>query len=211
MASLSPTFSPTHLNVEVNYLSWGKLIPEWHLLPCIAQATFWLLGQLEVDLLASSHNNQFQLYYTLELLLTPGALAFNTFNHWGELCISFLNVNSSSVVHICSKSFHNSVQTFYSSGTMWDGGFLASHSSKHVGRCSSLVCHCKGSCHGCFGRSGAQGSAIVAFNPLAAQKHVLFRKQVYGTCADLAKCYNSWRCCILGDIGIDKIMTHSKQ
>ena len=34
-----PAYIPTHLNVEANYLSQGRLVPEWHLL-CIAQAVF---------------------------------------------------------------------------------------------------------------------------------------------------------------------------
>ena len=36
--------------------------------------------------------------------------------------------------------------------------------------------HHKRSCHGCFGRPGAQGSAVSAFNPLAAQQCVLCRQ-----------------------------------
>ena len=50
---------------------------------------------------------------------------------------------------------------------MMDGGTLASHNSQHVGRCFSVVSHCKKSHHGCFSRPGTQGSAISAFNPLA--------------------------------------------
>ena len=61
-----------------------------------------------------------------------------------------------------------STQTFTSGGSMLDGGSLASHSSQHAGRCSSAVSSCKRSHHGCFGRPGAQGSVISAFNPLAA-------------------------------------------
>ena len=52
---------------------------------------------------------------------------------------------------------------------MLDGGSLASHSSRHAGRPSWVVSHCKRSRHGCFGRPGTQGSAVSAFNPLAAQ------------------------------------------
>ena len=59
---------------------------------------------------------------------------------------------------------------------MLDGGSLASHSSQHVGRCSSVVSHHKRSHCGCFSRPGAQGSVISAFNPLAAQEHVLCRQ-----------------------------------
>ena len=38
-----------HLNVKADYLSQGRLIPDWCLLPYKAEATFQLWGQLEVD------------------------------------------------------------------------------------------------------------------------------------------------------------------
>ena len=53
---------------------------------------------------------------------------------------------------------------------------MASPSPQHMGRCSSFVFHHKGSHHGCFGRPGAQGSAIAAYNPVGAQRCVLHRK-----------------------------------
>ena len=52
---------------------------------------------------------------------------------------------------------------------------LASHNSQHIGRCSLAVSNHKRSCHRHFGRPGAQGSAISAFNPLAAQQCVTQR------------------------------------
>ena len=67
-----------------------------------------------------------------------------------------------------------------SGGTMLGGGSLASHSSKHVGRHSSMVPHYKRSHCGCLSRPGAQGSAISAFNPLAAQQCV-FCGQVFSS------------------------------
>ena len=42
--TLLPAYIPTHLNVEADYLSWGWLLPEWHLLPQVAQAAFPLWG-----------------------------------------------------------------------------------------------------------------------------------------------------------------------
>ena len=56
--TLIPAYIPTHLNVEANYPSWCQLLPEWHLLPQMAQAAFNLWGLPEVDLLASSHATQ---------------------------------------------------------------------------------------------------------------------------------------------------------
>ena len=36
-----PAYIPTHLSVEANYLSQGWMLPEWHLLPRVAQAVLW--------------------------------------------------------------------------------------------------------------------------------------------------------------------------
>ena len=64
--TLIPSYIPTHLNVEADYLAQGRYVPEWHLLPNATEASFQHWGQLGVDLLASSHTNQCQHYYTLE-------------------------------------------------------------------------------------------------------------------------------------------------
>ena len=60
--------------------------------------------------------------------------------------------------------------------TLLDGGSLASHGSQHVGKHSSAFPYFKRSHHGCFGRPGAQGSAISAYNPLVAMRYVLHRQ-----------------------------------
>ena len=49
--------------------------------PHIAYTAFWLWGQQEVVLLASSQTNQCNLYYSEEHPLLPGALGLNAFNH----------------------------------------------------------------------------------------------------------------------------------
>ena len=79
--TLIPAYILTHLNVEADYLSWDQLLPEWHLLPEMAQAAFCLWSLPEVDLLASSPPTQCQNYYTLETLLSLGALGLNAFSH----------------------------------------------------------------------------------------------------------------------------------
>ena len=76
-----PAYIPTHLNVEVYYLSQGQLPPEWHLFLQVAQAAFPLWGLPEMDLLKSSHTTQCQHYNTLETPLSLGALGSNAFNH----------------------------------------------------------------------------------------------------------------------------------
>ena len=171
--TLIPANIPTHLNMEADYLSWDQMLPEWHLLPQVAQEAFCLWGLPEVDLLASSHSTQCQHYYILESPLPLGALGLNAFNHpWdisGKLCVSSSCISTSSSVQVSGRTCQRSTQTFDSGGTMLNGGSLAPHSSQHVGRCSSAVfCH-KGCLLGCLGRPGAQGPARSAFNPLAAQ------------------------------------------
>ena len=59
---------------------------------------------------------------------------------------------------------------------MLDGSSLASHNSQQAGGRSLAVSHHKRSHCGCFGRPGAQGSKISAFNPLAVQQCVLCRQ-----------------------------------
>ena len=38
--TLIPVYISIHLNVEADYLAWGRLLPEWHLPPHIVQAIF---------------------------------------------------------------------------------------------------------------------------------------------------------------------------
>ena len=87
----------------------------------------------------------------------------------GKLCVSSSCSGPSCSSQVSSRTCQWSTQTFASGGCMLDGGSLASQSSQHAGRCSLAVPSCKRSCCGCFGRPGAQGYVISAFNPLAAQ------------------------------------------
>ena len=124
-------YIPTHLNVEANYLSWGQMISEWHLLPQVAHASFHLWGLPEVDLLASSHSTQCQHYYTLESPLPQGALELNAFNHLWTFQISYVSfscISSSSSVQVSGRTCQRTTQTFDSGGTMLYGGSVAHHS-----------------------------------------------------------------------------------
>ena len=94
---------PTNLNMEANYISQGRLVPAWHLLPCIAQAAFHLLGQPEVDLLGSSCTNQCQCYYTLESPLTLGTLGLKNFNHAWTYQVSYMFPPAALVSLVLSK------------------------------------------------------------------------------------------------------------
>ena len=163
--TLLPAYIPTHLNVEADFLSQDQVLPEWHLLPQVAQAAFHLLGLPEVDLLASSHSTQCQHYFTLETLLPLGALGLNAFSHPWKFQVSYvfppLALVPLVLSQVSSQTCQRSTQTFTSGGSMLDGGSLASHSSQHAGRCSSGVLCSNRSCHGCFGRPGTQGSVYL--------------------------------------------------
>ena len=138
------------------------------------------MGQQELDLLASLHINQCQLYFTLEWPLPPGSLWLNTFNHLWKSQVSYFicySCNKScSVVKVSSETCNKSIQASYCGGAILDGGSLVFHNSQHAGRHSSMVSHHKSLHQRCFSRLGAQGCAIAAFNPLAAQRHVLHRQ-----------------------------------
>ena len=171
--ALIPAYIPTHLNVEANYLSWDQMLLELHLLPQVVQAAFHLWDLPEVDLLASSHSTQCQHYYILEFPLCLRALGVEclqpSLDISGKLHVSSSCISSSGSVQSSCTRCQRSTQMFDSGGTMLDGGSLVHHSPQHVGRHSSVMPHHKRSCHGCLSRPGAQGSAISAFNPLAAQ------------------------------------------
>ena len=154
------------------------MLLEWQLLPQVVRAAFHLWGLPEVDLLASSCSTQCQHYFTLETPLPVGALGLNAFSHPWKFQVSYVSSGSGPPcsVQVSSRTCQWSTQTFDSGGSMLNGGSLASHSSQHVGRCSLVVPSSKRSHRGCFGRPGAQGSVISAFNPLAAQRHVLCRQ-----------------------------------
>ena len=66
------------------------------------------------------------------------------------------------------RTCHRSIQTSFSSDTLFDGGFLASQHSQHFGRDILSVSHHKRPYHKCFSRLGGEGSVVAAFNPLAA-------------------------------------------
>ena len=88
--TLLPAYIPTHLNVEADYLSQDQLLPEWHLLPQVAQVAFHLWGLPEVDLLASSCSTQCQHYFTLETPLPLGVLGLNAFSHPWTFQVSYV-------------------------------------------------------------------------------------------------------------------------
>ena len=198
--TLIPAYIPTYLNVEANYLSQDQMLPEWHLLP---QAAFNLWCLPEVDLLAPSHSTQCQHYYSFGISTTSGGpWGWMPSTIHGMFQVGYMFSPPALVPLVLSqvsgRTCQRSTQTVDSGGTILDGGSLAPHSSQHVGRDSLVVPWHKRSHHGCLIRSGAQGSAISAYNPLAAQWCVLCRQGfsslvcqelVWATQASMSKVY----------------------
>ena len=175
--TLLPAYIPTHLNEEADFLSWDWLLLECGTFPSGGSGSFSPLGPSR-----GGPPGIFSLYSMPALFqfgnsTASGGLGVErlqpSLEFSGKLCVSSSGSGPSCSVHVSGRTCQQSTQTFTSGGTMLDGGSLASHHSQHAGRCSSAVSHHKRSCHGCFSRPGAQGSAISAFNPLAAQQHVL--------------------------------------
>ena len=102
--TLIPAYIPTHLNVEANYQSQGQMLPEWHILPRVAQAALHLWGLPEVDFQASSCTTQCQHYYILESPLPLGALGLNAFNHPWTFQVSHVFPTPTLVPLVLSKS-----------------------------------------------------------------------------------------------------------
>ena len=88
--TLLPAYIPTHLSVKADFLSWDRLLLEWHPLPQVAQAAFHLWDLPEVDLLASSCSTQCQHYFTLETPLPLGTLVLNAFSHLWKFQVSYV-------------------------------------------------------------------------------------------------------------------------
>ena len=110
---------------------------------------------------------------TLEILPLV-ALRFKAFNNSWTYMVSYIFLPAALgplvlsmvlVEHVTGQL----IQTSNSSCTLLDGSSLASHSSQHVGRQSSLVSYCKRSYQRCFSRPGAKRSTVAPFNPLAVQ------------------------------------------
>ena len=98
-----PAYIPTHLNVEANYLSWDWLLPEWHLFPQVAQATFCIWGLPGVDLQASSHSTLCQ-HLKLHYLWGLGVECLQpSLDFSGKLCVSSSSSSSSRSVQVSGR------------------------------------------------------------------------------------------------------------
>ena len=156
---------------------WRQIICPW--ISCFWSGTFSLKWLMQVFAFARGGPTGIFSFYSMPALFhfenstTSGGLGVEclqpSLDFSGKLCFSSSSSSFSSSVQVSGRTHQQSTQTFDSGGTMLDGGCLASYSSHNGGRCSPAVSHHKRSLHGCFDRPGTQGSAISAFNPLAAQ------------------------------------------
>ena len=146
----------------IGYFQSGTFPLRWH-------RQLFIFGAFQRwTLLASSCSTQCQHYFTLETPLPLGALGLNVFSHPWNFQVSYmfpplalvpLVVSTFLAEHVSGQLRHLLLVA-----PCWMEAPWASHSSQHVGRCSSVVSHHKRSCCGCFSRPGTQGSAISAFN-----------------------------------------------
>ena len=166
--------------MEADYLSQDWLLPEWHLFPQVVQAAFCLWGLPMVDLLVSSHSTRCQHYFTLETPLLLGALGLNAFSHPWTFQVSYgfpplalvpLVLSKFLAEHVNSQLRHLILVAPCWMEAPWPPTVL----DMLAGVPQQCPHHKRSHC-GCFSRPGAQGSVISAFNPLAAQQHVLCRQ-----------------------------------
>ena len=68
--------------MEADYLSWGKLVPEWHLLPSIVQAAFQCWSFLIYQSVSASLQSGKK--------LPSGALGLNMFSHGWKSQVSYV-------------------------------------------------------------------------------------------------------------------------
>ena len=129
-----------------------------------------------MDLLASSCTNQCQLYNTLEILLPQGYLGLNAFNHPWTYLVSYVFPPPALVSLILSKFPVEHVTGLFRLLTLWHlvgwrilgfPQFLACWKTFLIDVPSSKM----------LSWLGAQVSAIIALNPLAAQRCVLHRQR----------------------------------
>ena len=139
-------------------LSWERLFPEWHSLPCIAKAAYVLLGQMEKDLLVSWCTYQCQCYYTLENSLSVGSLGLNNLNHSWTYQVRYVFPPTTLVPLYLSKFLSEHVTSQFRLLFI----VAPCYSSQYVRRLSSYVSCSKWLHQGCFSIGGTQGSTITA-------------------------------------------------
>ena len=76
--------------MEADCQSWGSLIPEWNLLPNIAQATFHLWGETEVGLVGILMHQLLSAFLHLGNPLPLGTFVLNAFSHPWTCQVSYV-------------------------------------------------------------------------------------------------------------------------
>ena len=104
--TLIPAYIPTHLIVEADYLSQDWMLPEWHLLPQVAQAAFHLWGLPGPAGIFLFHSMPALLH--LGISTTSGGLGFEclqpSLDFSGKLHVSSSCISSSGSVHVSGRT-----------------------------------------------------------------------------------------------------------
>ena len=137
-------YIPTHLNVEVFYHGEGWLHSGTSFLTWLR--LYFIFGAPGGRSLSILTYQSLSAVLHLGKSITSESLEVNAFSYLWTYQVSCVYPPAS--VPLVLSTFQMSVQPSYSSGSVLDGGFLASHSSQHVGRHSLSVSHPKRLCHG---------------------------------------------------------------
>ena len=116
-----PAYLPTHINVDADYLSQGRLVPEWHLLPHIVCSISMLGSDGGGSVIIFKYKSISGLLHLGKIPLPLGALGMNAFNHtrtFGWVMCLFLLHWSPRFVQISCRTCQRSTQTSHSSGTL---------------------------------------------------------------------------------------------
>ena len=147
-----------HLGLHINFSKSDLQLSQSFIFLGLCWDTVHLSVSLPPDKLADIQQ------LALSLLQTPHVTVCKVMFFLGK--VNFCTNGHSQLHHLCCVIQSDILSVYHSPTQLFS---WASHSSQHAGRCSSAVSHRKRSCCGCFGRPGAQGSVISAFNPFAAQ------------------------------------------
>ena len=117
--------------------------------------------------------------YTFASPISQGALGMNSFSHPWTFQVGYLLPPPALGPLVLSKFLAECITCQFRLLILVTPCWMETlgfHSFQHVRRLSLLFSPHKKSYHGCVSRLGVQGSAIGAFNPLAAQRCVLYRE-----------------------------------
>ena len=106
-----PVYIKSAQHLHADLISRNKVLPDWHLNKTVARKLFNMLGQPEVDLMATSRSNQVPQYYSA--LLDKEALGVDVFTqNWNMWRLAYVFPNPAMVelilnrIYQCNQTCH---------------------------------------------------------------------------------------------------------